>query len=206
MTRGSGGRDFRDDVISRRRFGWLLACILSALGLPIGSLEEIAAKKRGKHKRKNSHRHNGSGRTPSDGDDGSGAFLDAEEGAFLILLNNYRAAHGLQPLTHHVKLGAAAASHAQDMATNNFTGHIGSNGSAPAERIEREGYHYVWAGENVFWGSPDASVAFEWWKNSPKHNENMLWSHFTETGIRRAYNPAAFYSWYWTNTFGSRQD
>lgn len=136
-------------------------------------------------------------------DDGSSADLDTEERALLKLLNDYRAASGLSPLIHNRKLGVAAEIHARDMAVNNFTGHIGSDRSTADQRIEAAGYHYEWSGENVFWGSGSAKSAFAWWKSSPDHNDNLLFGKFTETGIRRAYNPASRYGWYWTNTFGS---
>jgi uncharacterized protein YkwD len=216
MDRDERRREVRESLQSRRRFNRVVAGMLGTLGLAICNAAVVAArnertdkdkgndKRKSNDKRKGDRDHNGSGGAPSGGDDGSSASLDAEESAFLTLLNDYRAANGREPFMHNGKLRAAAASHAQDMATNNFTGHIGSDGSAPAERIEDTGYDFDWSGENVFWGSADASVAFEWWKNSPEHDENMRWPHFTEIGISRAYNPASYYGWYWTTDFGNR--
>ena len=147
-------------------------------------------------------------RTPEDllpgVDDGSSSALDAEELALLGMINDYRAANGRTPLIHQAHLGAAAEAHASDMATHNIIGHIGNNGSDPAWRIEQAGYDYAWSGENLFWGNGAARAAVAWWKGSPEHHDNLLFAHFTEIGISRAYNPGSAYGWYWTTTFGSR--
>ena len=118
------------------------------------------------------------------------------------MLNGYRAANGLAPLTHNAQLGTATERHAADMATTNIIGHVGSNRLDPFQRMERVGYDSTWSGENVFWGSGWASSAMAWWKRSPEHNKNMLFPHFTEIGIARVFNVSSQYGWYWTTTFG----
>ncbi|PSN19309.1 hypothetical protein C7271_07925, partial [filamentous cyanobacterium CCP5] len=47
----------------------------------------------------------------------------------LDLTNAERARYGLPPLTLDSQLNQAAQSHSEDMALNDFFGHIGSNGS-----------------------------------------------------------------------------
>jgi len=100
------------------------------------------------------------------------------------------------------QLGQAAELHSQDLADHNITGHTGSDGSGPQQRIERAGYDWSWWGENVFWGSSSAQVAFDWWRNSSGHNANMLHPQFTEIGVGRAFNASSTYDWYWTTDFG----
>lgn len=144
---------------------------------------------------------NPSGGNPAPGNPGSGS-LDGEESQFLTLINTYRAQRGLGAFAHNLQLGQAATAHSQDLADHNRTGHTGSDGSGPQQRIERAGYDWSAWGENVFWGDASAQGAFDWWKNSPDHNRNMLSASFTEIGIGRAYNAASTFDWYWTTDFG----
>jgi uncharacterized protein YkwD len=120
------------------------------------------------------------------------------------LINNHRAANSRNPLTLQHQLTAAAEDHSQDQANNNFSGHTGSDGSNPGQRITRAGYDWSAWGENVYWNSNDgsANAAFTWWRNSSGHNANMLSANFTEIGIGRARSSTG--TWYWTTDFGDR--
>ncbi|MGH2618223.1 MAG: CAP domain-containing protein, partial [Thermomicrobiales bacterium] len=132
------------------------------------------------------------------------AALDEEELAVLTLINDYRAANGLAPLTVQYQLNEAAAIHSQDQATGDsgFSTHTGSDGSDPVQRFERAGYAN-WAswGENVAWEPSDgsASAAFVGWQNSGPHNAQMLSTDVTEIGIARAQSETG--GWYWTTVF-----
>lgn len=134
---------------------------------------------------------------------GNQCWADSEEMAFLSRINQYRAENGRAALSLNTKLGRASELHSQDQAAGDFSGHTGSNGSTPEQRITAQGYQYSWSGENVFWSIPDgsANAAFTWWKGSPDHNANMLNSNFTEIGIGRAHR-AANNRWFWTTNFG----
>ncbi|HEY7035905.1 MAG TPA: CAP domain-containing protein [Thermomicrobiales bacterium] len=135
------------------------------------------------------------------------ACVDGEELAFLTLINDYRAANGVGPLTLSPTLSAAAKAHSQDMATQNFLGHTGSDGSTPQQRMTAAGYTGAnFTGENVFAGDEKASGAFAWWKNSPPHNANMLSPNFKAIGIGRAFAAGSQFGWYWTTTFGDNVD
>jgi uncharacterized protein YkwD len=216
--------------ITTRR-GFVASIGSAALGATLGfltSAERLAGKKR-RRKRKHRRRRNGDdsagagsgtggngtnpggsgnpnpgGGSPDPGNPGGGTgWPDSEEQAFLSLINAYRAQNGLGALAMQGQLGQAAEAHSQDLADHNRTGHTGSDGSGPQQRIERAGYDWSWWGENVFWGDASAQGAFNWWKNSPTHNANMLSPNFTEIGVGRAYNAASTYDWYWTTDFGS---
>lgn len=67
----------------------------------------------------------------------------------IVLTNLQRANYGLPPLTANAALTAAALAHSNDMATNNFFSHTGSDGSSPGQRISRAGYSYYTYGENI---------------------------------------------------------
>lgn len=133
--------------------------------------------------------------------------VDAEEFAFLKLINDYREANGVEPLTLSPTLSAAADAHSQDMATKNFLSHTGSDGSTAEERFATAKYtDFKASGENIFAGDEHATGAFGWWQNSPPHNANMLNPDFAAIGIGRAFDKDSTYGWYWTTTFGSKVD
>jgi uncharacterized protein YkwD len=215
MHRGARGPAARGIRLSRRHVGRGLLGVLglvAVLGSPNGARGDGATTRQGTRKRarkgtpKRDRGHDrAKGRDHGRGDDGSSRSLDAEELALLGLLNDYRGANGLLPLTSNAQLCAAADAHAADMATNNFTGHIGSAGSDPSQRIQQAGYDYEWCGENLFWGDAAAGVALAWWKGSPSHHENLLFAPFTEMGISRVWTAGSTYGWYWATTFGSRR-
>ena len=57
---------------------------------------------------------------------------------------------------------AAAGEHCADLAKSGLTGHEGSDGSSPFDRLERHGEWQVTAGENIAYASADASSAREY--------------------------------------------
>ena len=132
---------------------------------------------------------------------GVACWPDNEELAFVTLINNHRAANGNRPpLTLQNQLGAAAELHSQDQAATGISSHTGSDGSSIEQRFDRAGYQYSWWGENIYYGGPTAAEAFNWWRGSTGHNDNMLSTNFTQLGIGRAQSPSG--TWYWTTTFG----
>ena len=87
------------------------------------------------------------------------------------------------------------------MATNDFIGHDGTDGSTVGGRITAAGYPKASAlGENVYGLDGTAGGRFNWWKSSPGHNANMLNPDFKAIGIARVTNPNR--GTYWTNAFG----
>lgn len=117
--------------------------------------------------------------------------------------NRERAQHGLAPLTGNSSLANVARAHSQDMATNNFFGHIGSDGSSPFDRVTRAGFStQCHSTENVllsqfgFPGSPlvlthdtrnriqaTPERAVETWMNSPGHRANILNPNMRHIGV-----------------------
>jgi uncharacterized protein YkwD len=131
---------------------------------------------------------------------------DAEEVAFLGLINAYRAQNGLEPLAMSPTLTTAARDHSQDMGTQNYFDHTGLNGSTFSQRIAAAGYPGGTLAENIFAGDQTAQGAFESWRNSPGHNANMLNPAYKAIGIGRANVPGSDWGWYWTTTFGDQVD
>ena len=137
---------------------------------------------------------------------------NGEECRFLAVINQYRAESNsdLPPLTLLRSLGAAADHHATDMANHNYFDHTLSDGTTWSQNIINHGYDFnalgAGAGENLAAGtnSATADAVFTQWRNSSRHNANMLSSDFKAIGIGRAYNSGAKYDWYWTTTFGGK--
>lgn len=133
--------------------------------------------------------------------------LDSEESAFLSIINDYRAANSLGPLTLSPTLTVASELHSQDMADQNYFSHYSLDGRSPFDRMVDAGYDYpTCMGENIAAGYVTAADVFVGWKNSPGHDANMLYSDFVTIGIGRAYNVASTYKWYWTTDFGGYDD
>ncbi len=127
---------------------------------------------------------------------------DAEESAFLGLINDYRAQNGLGALALNDALGAAAEHHSYDMATNNYFGHTLFDGTDAGQNIRNFGYTGSTWSENIAAGYAGAQDNLIAWQNSAGHNANMLDPAFDEIGIGRAYDENSTYGWYWTTTFG----
>jgi hypothetical protein len=134
------------------------------------------------------------------------ATYNAEEVAFVQLLNDYRTAQGVQPLLVSDALSDAAAKHNSDMAKYGFVSHTtgGSGwfavGASPWDRMAASGYSFnTWKGENIAVGFITAVDVFQAWKDSPGHNANMLNANFAVIGVSAL-------GAYWTTDFGGYVD
>jgi len=97
--------------------------------------------------------------------------------------NVNRAERGLSNLTKNNLLEKAAQMKAEDMAAKNYFAHYGPDGSAPWDWIEKTGYQFNYAGENLAINFYDSEDVVQAWMNSEKHKENILNNNFTEVGI-----------------------
>jgi uncharacterized protein YkwD len=126
----------------------------------------------------------------------------------IVLTNQERAKVGCPPLSEDPRLTAAAETHSEDMALNDFFSHTGSGGSTFAERIEATGYEYTIAAENVAIGYPTAARAVAAWMASTKgHRENILNCELTEIGVGYYYlendGGSVEAQHYWTQDFAT---
>jgi uncharacterized protein YkwD len=133
--------------------------------------------------------------------------IDAEEIAFVTLMNDYRVQKGLQPLSISKNLNRAASWMAADMAGKNYFSHTDSLGRAPQPRITDCGYPGN-GGENIAAGTTRStgSSVFVAWVASVGHNENLLNAIYVQVGVARAYNASSAYGWYWVANFGTVDD
>lgn len=119
----------------------------------------------------------------------------------LARVNEQRAAQGLRALCINSKLMAAAQRHTNDMATNNFMSHTGSDGSTMSTRVTVTGYQWTRLAENVAAGQANVDAVMTSWMNSAGHRANIL-GDYTMFGTAYAYNSGSKYKHYWTQDFG----
>lgn len=133
--------------------------------------------------------------------------LDAEEAAFLKLINDYRASKGLGALKASAAASCAADFHSRDMASKNYFSHTLASGASWSDNMTSYGYSYnTYRGENIAAGNAGAAATFTQWKNSPGHDANMRNANYKVIGIARAYGASSTYKYYWTTDFGGYVD
>ncbi|MHB1415728.1 MAG: CAP domain-containing protein [Chloroflexota bacterium] len=130
----------------------------------------------------------------------------AMEDEIIRLTNIERAKQGLLPVRKNAALTRAALAHNEDMITNNFVSHTGSNGSHSPQRALAAGYApYGWGqtyvGENIAAGLHTPEAAMQGWLNSPAHKANLLRPEYRELGV--GVSKGGRYGTYWTQNFGS---
>lgn len=114
----------------------------------------------------------------------------------LELVNIERGNHNVSPLEWNDLLAAAARLHSEDMSTNNFFSHTGSDNSNLMDRINRVGYNFSSAAENLAGSMHTPEQAVQAWMNSEGHRRNILNPDFTELG-------AGIYNFIWTLNFAA---
>lgn len=106
--------------------------------------------------------------------------------ALIELTNTYRVEQGLPPVSANSALMKAAQERANDMAkTGRFSHEVAT--TTPGVKwnsfIDRAGYQYNHAGENLATLFSDAPSTMQAWKQSPLHNKNLVNPRFREVGI-----------------------
>ncbi len=104
------------------------------------------------------------------------------------LINQARAQRGLPLYLLNPVLSQAAQAHVDDVLANRRLGHVGSDGSRVAGRLQRVGYAASQVSENWVY-SRDLVRGFRWWMADPPHRANILHRNFTEIGVGMAYHP-----------------
>lgn len=107
----------------------------------------------------------------------TGSSTEFEE-SLLTYINNYRAQHGLGPLSFDSRLTTIAEGHSRHMCEKDSLNHDNFEG-----RFNKSGKHLCV--ENVGWNSLTPESQFKGWKNSKGHNANMLHKKIKSAGISR---------------------
>ena len=101
----------------------------------------------------------------------------------LASTNQKRSENSKPTLSIDETLSTAAQAKANDMAMNNYWSHYTPDGKAPWIFIDKAGYSYMKAGENLAYGFATSKDTITGWMNSPTHRANMLDGSFTEVGF-----------------------
>lgn len=104
-------------------------------------------------------------------------------GSLVDLANADRAAKRMTPLKQNKLLAKAAQLKAEDMARRGYFSHQSPEGKDPWIWLEKVGYNFLYAGENLAVNFYDSSDVERAWMNSPTHRENILRHEYTEIGI-----------------------
>jgi uncharacterized protein YkwD len=124
----------------------------------------------------------------------------------IALVNRERATAGCPALTSNDALTRIAQEHSQDMASNDFFDHTGSDGRTTFQRMQDAGYRFRRAAENVAAGTFSAADTVALWMNSPGHRANILNCELREIGVGyiEDHGDKLNYGSYWTQDFGTR--
>lgn len=101
----------------------------------------------------------------------------------LSLLNTERRSQGLILLREDPNLKQAAYLKAQDMLNKDYFGHQSPAGVSAWYWIQKSGYDYEVAGENLAIGFLDSEEVHQAWNNSSLHKSNLLDPRFEDVGI-----------------------
>jgi uncharacterized protein YkwD len=118
----------------------------------------------------------------------------------LALVNAERSRRGLGPMVLDGRLSNTAQLHSQDQAARQTMSHTGGDGSTLRDRMNRSGFPWRAAGENVAYGYPTAASVMVGWMNSSGHRANILSSN-THLGVGLAYSSNGVP--YWTQVFAT---
>jgi len=114
-------------------------------------------------------------------------FIAAVLPAVLVdLTNENRYTFNLPRLAVNQDLTVAAQMKAADMAARGYFSHNNPDGLTPWHWLNKAGYDFEYAGENLALHFSDSVDVEQAWMNSPTHRENILNGNFTEIGIATA--------------------
>lgn len=97
--------------------------------------------------------------------------------------NQKRIENGLKPLMLNQTLSTAAYEKANDMFAKGYWAHSSPGGTDPWFWFIKDGYNYLYAGENLARDFNDSKAVVEAWMNSPTHRSNLLNVKYKEIGF-----------------------
>jgi uncharacterized protein YkwD len=98
------------------------------------------------------------------------------------LTNNERQAMNIPELKINPLLSEAAQLKANDMAAKGYFGHTSPEGKTPWHWLNKVGYKYDYAGENLAINFTDTKDITDAWMKSPTHRANIVKAAYTEMG------------------------
>lgn len=102
------------------------------------------------------------------------------------LVNKERLSQGLNVLAENSLLSSAAQEKLNDMVKKNYFAHTSPAGISPWHWIQKSGYDYQYAGENLAVNFTNAEDQHRAWMASATHRKNILNSNYKEIGVAAA--------------------
>ncbi len=121
-------------------------------------------------------------------------------------VSRYRATRGLQAVSVDERLMAIAALHARRMASADHLSHVLPSEISFEQRLEDGDVRAAVAVENVAAGQPTLESVLESWRDSPRHNANLLRAEVTHFGFGVARAPGSRYLLYWCLVMAKQLD
>ncbi|AFQ42416.1 CAP domain-containing protein [Desulfosporosinus meridiei] len=115
--------------------------------------------------------------------------LTADEQLMVDMINQERAAAGLNPVVADLRLTAVGRAKANDMKVNNYFSHTSPTYGSPWAMMQQAGITVRWAGENIS-GNKSVPASMAALMQSPGHRANILDPRFTHVGVGIAYGSA----------------
>ncbi|MEX2144851.1 MAG: CAP domain-containing protein [Candidatus Spechtbacterales bacterium] len=110
-------------------------------------------------------------------------FANVTQTGIIAEVNPARQEAELLPVGTSEKLTQAAQMKAEDMIARGYFSHTGPGGETPWSWLDKAGYKYALAGENLAKNYYDSELLVKAWLNSPSHAKNILGGYYTDVGI-----------------------
>ena len=101
----------------------------------------------------------------------------------LQTMNAYRKVRGLGPYVIDARLSAAADDRIRHMEELGYWAHKAPDGTSPFVWLEKRGFAFSMAGENLAAGFETVEVLVDSWMRSEGHRANILSAAYTSVGI-----------------------
>lgn len=115
-------------------------------------------------------------------------YRDDLEKMMVHLINESRAAAGLNTLIYTPSYNNISRQHSLDMATHNYFSHTDRFGNSPLQRMNNGGLQFYHYGENLAYGQYSAIYAHEALMNSEGHRRNIMSPNYTHVMVGVAFN------------------
>jgi len=99
------------------------------------------------------------------------------------LVNKERELRKLEILKENGQLFEAAREKSEDMINNNYFAHTSPSGLTPWHWVEKNGYDYIYAGENLAINFSSAENQHKAWMESLEHRKNIINPNYEEIGV-----------------------
>lgn len=103
--------------------------------------------------------------------------------AIVQLTNDARASNKVKSLKTNSKLTNAASLKAKDMLSKGYFAHVSPQKVTPWYWVNKAGYKYTSAGENLAMDFVTAEDVTQAWLKSPSHRKNLLNSRYVDIGV-----------------------